>query len=124
MLDTTSGTSLLCSARSIAAVSGRGMRASIGAEKIRGEFVPQGGQLTCDTAVPIGKLTSKLPSRGQRYSYVATPVSLYRTNFPGQWTAFSGSESAPSGPACQRSAGERAALAMAAPHTGFSLNAG
>jgi hypothetical protein len=71
MLDTTSGLSALRAARSIAATSGRGMRTSIGAEKIRTASVPHPEQGRLAGAVPTGSVTSKPPSRGHRYSYLA-----------------------------------------------------
>jgi hypothetical protein len=68
MLDTTSGSSALRRARSIAAANGRDVRASDGAEKTLPALSPHTGHPTIAAAVPIGKHTSKAPSRGQRYS--------------------------------------------------------
>jgi hypothetical protein len=76
ILDTTSGVSALRAALSIAAANGRGVRASSGTENTLTASLPQVEQRTRPAAVPNGKTISKSPSRGHRYSYLATPASL------------------------------------------------
>jgi len=69
--DTISGSSLDFSARSIAATSARGASESIGARKTRAASLLHTGHSDFRAAVPIGRLTSKSPSRTHRYAYMA-----------------------------------------------------
>jgi len=56
---------------SIAAMIARGASESIGAEKTRTASLLQTGHGARDPAVPIGRLTSKMPSTTHRYRYCA-----------------------------------------------------
>jgi hypothetical protein len=71
---TTSGSSRLFSAWSIAAAKARGADESMGAEKIRLASLLQTGHVIDFGAVPSGRITSNTPSWSHRYSYVATAV--------------------------------------------------
>jgi len=69
--DTTVGSSRVFSLLSIAATIARGATKSIGAEKTRIASLLQTGHGAPDPAIPIGRLTSKMPSTTHRYRYIA-----------------------------------------------------
>jgi hypothetical protein len=69
--DTTVGSSRVFSLLSIAATIARGASKSIGAEKTRTASLLQTGHGAADPAIPIGRLTSKMPSTTHRYRYIA-----------------------------------------------------
>jgi len=73
---TTSGSSRLFSAWSIAATKARDPRESIGIEKTRLALLLHTAHVTDSGAVPSGRVTSNTPSRPHRYSYVATALLL------------------------------------------------
>lgn len=59
----------------MAVANGRDIALTSGAVKILGDSRRQAAQRTLAAAVPIGNRTSKSPSRGHRYSYVANRLS-------------------------------------------------
>ncbi len=65
---TTSGSSRLCSAWSIAATTAEGDKASIGFEKTRLPSLPQTGHAIDAGGVPSGRVTSNTPCSSHRYS--------------------------------------------------------
>ena len=78
---TTSGSSRLFSAWSIAATKARDPRESenMGIEKTRLASLPHTEHVTDSGAVPSGRVTSNTPSCSHRYSYVATAL-LFSVN--------------------------------------------
>ncbi len=71
---TTSGSSRLFSAWSIAATKARDPRGSMGIEKTRLDSLLHTAHATDSGAAPNGRVTSNTPSRSHRYSYVATAL--------------------------------------------------
>ena len=74
--DTTAGSNLEDSARSITSMRRRSASPSIGAVITRVDGAPQSGHEIVAGAVPIGRLTSTRPSTSQRYLYVAIRAPL------------------------------------------------
>ena len=73
---TTSGSSRLFSAWSIAANRARDPRRSMGIEKARPASLLHTPHVTDSGAVPSGRVTSNTPSRSHRYSYMATALLI------------------------------------------------